>query len=308
MSNELTPLTEEDYDAIENAVMETARGRWFLAEHASRNRHAETRVLLDAIDKLETVVRGRASDRLATLEDASAASVVAQIADTLGAVRHDISKNRAAMSEAADPTFRGDAYAGLVAAGEQTNQATLQSAEKIQEIVWTMREACVGEDHCDKLDAIANRIYDACRSHEIGAHYVSRMIDGLRTLERTLKEAEDGAGVPQAASHQDPAPKPAPMPAQAVTLEEAVFYEDDEEDAIEPSSIIVETDDGSARASETAAAETPAEPPTIVLRRPAALAAEKDDDDDKSATGDDGGDVEFFNLSTAEKNALFSSS
>ena len=36
-------VSEADYDLIEAAVMETGRGRWFLAEHARRNRHAEVR-------------------------------------------------------------------------------------------------------------------------------------------------------------------------------------------------------------------------------------------------------------------------
>ena len=43
----------EQYEAIENAVMESARGRWFLAEYASRNRNADTETLLDALTKLE---------------------------------------------------------------------------------------------------------------------------------------------------------------------------------------------------------------------------------------------------------------
>lgn len=46
-------IPEEDYDAIEAAVMETARGRWFLMEFARRNRNADTSVLLDAIARLE---------------------------------------------------------------------------------------------------------------------------------------------------------------------------------------------------------------------------------------------------------------
>jgi hypothetical protein len=50
-------LSDSDYDAIEAAVMETARGRWFLAEFARRNRHADTRMLLDALARLETVIR-----------------------------------------------------------------------------------------------------------------------------------------------------------------------------------------------------------------------------------------------------------
>src|ERR1700752_2019261 len=53
-----SPLNEADYEAIESAVMETARGRWFLAEYARRNRHADTTMLLKALDRIEATVRG----------------------------------------------------------------------------------------------------------------------------------------------------------------------------------------------------------------------------------------------------------
>jgi hypothetical protein len=46
-----------DYDSIENAVMETARGRWFLAEHARRHRLVETEVLRALLERLEAVLR-----------------------------------------------------------------------------------------------------------------------------------------------------------------------------------------------------------------------------------------------------------
>ena len=52
MSNLPAPLNEADYEAIESAVMETARGRWFLAEFARRNRAADTNRLLEAIERL----------------------------------------------------------------------------------------------------------------------------------------------------------------------------------------------------------------------------------------------------------------
>jgi len=47
------PLKNEDFEAIEAAVMETARGRWFLAEHARRQRVAEAAGIIDAIKSLE---------------------------------------------------------------------------------------------------------------------------------------------------------------------------------------------------------------------------------------------------------------
>lgn len=46
-------LTPDDYDRIEEAVMETARGRWFLAEFARRVRAGDTQKILQAIERLE---------------------------------------------------------------------------------------------------------------------------------------------------------------------------------------------------------------------------------------------------------------
>ena len=45
--------SEEDYEAIREAFMETARGRWFLDEYAKRNRNADTRLVLDAVARIE---------------------------------------------------------------------------------------------------------------------------------------------------------------------------------------------------------------------------------------------------------------
>src|ERR1700759_5840193 len=45
--------SEEDYDAINQAFMETSRGRWFLDEYAKRNRNADTRMVLDAVARIE---------------------------------------------------------------------------------------------------------------------------------------------------------------------------------------------------------------------------------------------------------------
>src|SRR5436853_7875481 len=44
---------EADYDAISAAFMETSRGRWFLGEYAKRNRNADTRMVLDAVARIE---------------------------------------------------------------------------------------------------------------------------------------------------------------------------------------------------------------------------------------------------------------
>ena len=57
-------LTVDDYEQIESAVMETARGRWFLMEFARRVRANESQILLDAIDRLSNKVEANFSNDL----------------------------------------------------------------------------------------------------------------------------------------------------------------------------------------------------------------------------------------------------
>ena len=58
-------FSPEDFELIEAAVMETARGRWFLREYARRNRNADTKIVLDAVERLkEAVLDGRALGRM----------------------------------------------------------------------------------------------------------------------------------------------------------------------------------------------------------------------------------------------------
>jgi hypothetical protein len=49
------PLAQH-YGVMHSAVMETARGRWFLHEYARRNRNADTTALLAAIDRIQAAL------------------------------------------------------------------------------------------------------------------------------------------------------------------------------------------------------------------------------------------------------------
>jgi len=56
---------EEDYAAIAEAFMETSRGRWFLTEYAKRNRNADTRMVLDAVGRIEQNLAAQREEELA---------------------------------------------------------------------------------------------------------------------------------------------------------------------------------------------------------------------------------------------------
>src|SRR3954467_6352024 len=88
ISARATQPGEADYEAISAAFMETSRGRWFLSEYAKRNRNADTRMVLDAVARIEenlATQKNLADDRLAealqaigsAVDEARAAAVLA---------------------------------------------------------------------------------------------------------------------------------------------------------------------------------------------------------------------------------------
>src|SRR5438046_909428 len=83
--------SEQDYDAISEAFMETSRGRWFLGEYAKRNRNADTRMVLDAVARIEESI---AAQRQPVPESG--------LAEALAAIRHALEEARAAASAALD--------------------------------------------------------------------------------------------------------------------------------------------------------------------------------------------------------------
>jgi hypothetical protein len=130
-----TQPSEADYDAIREAFMETSRGRWFLGEYAKRNRNADTRMVLDAVARIE--------ENLASQKNAAPESA---LAEALAVIRDAVDEARLAASQALD---------GL--AVEQSLAPIRKGAQVIRETLLRLRE--IGAD---------GRIYDLMES-QVGA-------------------------------------------------------------------------------------------------------------------------------------------
>jgi len=113
---------EEDYAAISEAFMETSRGRWFLAEYAKRNRNADTRLVLDAVARLEESLAAQRQAVAAEVEDN-------RLEQALAAIRDSVAAAQASAMEAFD---------GL--ALEQKLAPVRKGARVIREIAWRLRE------------------------------------------------------------------------------------------------------------------------------------------------------------------------
>src|SRR3954454_11375925 len=173
------PLSEIDYEQIEGAVMETARGRWFLAEYARRNRNADTTMLLKALERIEGAMRGQQSvepvERI-RYDLVEMSKAIARTKTEIASMKPD-SDHHGKFGEASEELD------SVVLATETATSDILACAERIQEIAWTLREQGVESEVCDLLDANATEIYTACSFQDITGQRTRKVIQVLRYLE-----------------------------------------------------------------------------------------------------------------------------
>ena len=140
ISARATQPREEDYDAINDAFMETSRGRWFLGEYAKRNRNADTRMVLDAVARIE--------ENLAAQRPPAADH---GLAEALAAIRGALDEARGAATAAIDALALEEALAPV-----------RKGARVIKEIAWRWREIGADGRICDLIDSQVSAIEGAC--------------------------------------------------------------------------------------------------------------------------------------------------
>jgi chemotaxis protein CheZ len=179
--------SESDYEAICAAVMETLRGRWFLAEYARRNRHSDTKVVLSAIERIEAMIRG---DSVATPAD----RFRIELADMAKAIARTKSEIAAIKPEAEQPgkiLEASEELDSIVHATEKATSDILAAAEQVQEIAWTVREQDLAAPICDQLDGLATDIYTACSFQDLTGQRIQKVIYAMRYLEERINTMID---------------------------------------------------------------------------------------------------------------------
>ncbi|MGW1421312.1 hypothetical protein ACWAT4_14495 [Bradyrhizobium manausense] len=186
MSARAAEPNEQDYDAIREAFMETARGRWFLGEYAKRNRNADTRMVLDAVAKIEETL---AAQRQPVVED--------RLPEALVAIRRAVEEAESAAAKAFDP-----------AAIEASLAPIPRGVRIIKEISWRWREIGADGRICDLIDSQLASIEAACTQ----VSTIDPRGD-LRAAFDLLKDRVEQTDVERGAAPQGSA-RPAPAPVQ----------------------------------------------------------------------------------------------
>jgi hypothetical protein len=201
----MPPPPAGDFDAIHDAVMETARGRWFLQEYARRHRNADTALVLAAIERIEAALRLQKSTPPPTGAATAPASdlPLMEMRDAIVLTK----ENLATIKPDGKSDFKAADFERLATAIEAASARMRTAGEHVQEVAWSMREqhghpavAGVNESRCAELEAQAREIAKNCTLlEETGA--------GAKVVAALLQEIEDriNAMLAQSATQDAPA-------------------------------------------------------------------------------------------------------
>ncbi len=176
------PLTDADYEMIAAAVLETARGRWFLSEHARRNRHADTRLVLQAIERLEHSIAQRAM----TLESDRMHLDLVEMMNAITRTKAEIASLKPGGEHAGRIDEASNELDAIVETTAKATSDILAAAERIQEIAWTMREQGIEASICDLLDSNTSEVYTACSFQDLTGQRIRKVIQVFRFLEARI--------------------------------------------------------------------------------------------------------------------------
>ena len=194
----IEPDIDQEYRAIEAALLETARGRWFLAEHSRRSRRLESIKLEGALELLKSSLRDPPAllGRLRTELD--------MINGLLKATRSELlAREMTAPSnsgESVDATTRTP-VAGL-----------LKAAEDLHELVWSLQAKAIDADVCEQIGKQTAAIFVLSARQAQESHRVVKLAAALDAV------AQRVAGALETIQHEaEPVAPPEETP-KAVTI------------------------------------------------------------------------------------------
>ena len=228
ISARATLPSEEDYAAIAEAFMETSRGRWFLTEYAKRNRNTDTRMVLDAVARIEQSLAAQREEDLereASLhrEEGLSAQQAAEAVAAAAAAQERLTEALAAIRSSVEAAEESAVEALDSLALEQRLAPVRKGARVLREIAWRLRE--IGNDGriCDLINSqvtVIEKGTDQFSSEEARA----AMRAAFAALQGRLVEFSDDDRAPAAEAEAAAAPSPAaPVMAPAAETAEAIL-------------------------------------------------------------------------------------
>jgi hypothetical protein len=176
-----------DYDALEAAVMESSRGRWFLEEFAKRNRNADTRTLLEAIHKLENAVL---SHSVASPSGDSEKAELAGLLETIRRTRAEIAavRNHFLPDGGAIEDDEG-VYRRLTETARTAADSLMSSTESIHGLSKALKATAADSPQVAEIDGQASKLQALAWEQDVLSQRIAKAMGLLAHLDERIAGA-----------------------------------------------------------------------------------------------------------------------
>ncbi len=184
-------LTLEEFEVLEEAVMETAQGRAFLKEHARRNRVVGSDVFLRAVGEIREAMTWQKSEGHLHILKGELQEMRASIHKTrreIAAIKPEDGGNDRIMAATGE-------LGAIVTATERATTEILGVAERLQEIGAKLREGGADAAACDEIHTCATNIFLACSFQDITGQRTTKVVNVLRYIEQRVNTMIDIWGI-----------------------------------------------------------------------------------------------------------------
>ncbi len=175
-------LTHSEYDDLEEAVMQTPRGRTFLREHAKRNRAVASDMVLRSLEDCRGYFQRHELAQPTEILSAELQSMSDAIANTrrdIAAIKPKEGANNRIMAATED-------LDAIVTATERATNDILGAAERIQEACETIRENGGNDGLFESVEEDITNIFLACSFQDITGQRTTKVVNALRYLEKRV--------------------------------------------------------------------------------------------------------------------------
>lgn len=222
--------TDADFEAIREAFLETARGRWFLDEYTRRNRNADTAMVLEAVARIESSLAAQKEEQRqqALSEPPPVEPPSSALPEAMAAVKVIVAAARESVSAA----LSGAAF-------EESLAPSRKCARVIREIAWGLRESGADGRICFLLESQVDAIDAAC-DHVMAGGVRDSVLQAFDQAVQAIGDIAPSAAEERAVD-LSPAPVAPSGDAQIASVDDALFAVAATPEIVSPEAIIEAT-------------------------------------------------------------------
>ncbi len=150
--------SEGEYRTIETALSETARGRWFLAEHGRRARRLDSALLDDAIVRLQDSLR-------------QPPALLGQLRSELEGLSAELRSIRVGLLARTAPA--------VATARDAAPHNLLKAAENVHDIAWSLQANPFDPEGCREIARNASHLYVLSQAQAVESGRIKEFADAL---------------------------------------------------------------------------------------------------------------------------------